>query len=52
MDLKVERKYLNNVTEKTAWQIIISFITTLERNIPLTNFNKQFVRWARKYLVL
>jgi len=33
MDLKVERKRLNTVTEETTWKIIISFITTLEKNI-------------------
>jgi hypothetical protein len=44
MDLKVERKFLNTVTEGTTRKIIISFITTLERNIPVKIFNKLFVR--------
>jgi len=45
MDLKVERKRLNTVTEETTWKIIISFITTLERNIPMKILNILFVRW-------
>jgi hypothetical protein len=43
MDLKVERKRLNTVTEETTWKIIISFITTLEKNIHMKICNKLFV---------
>jgi len=40
MDFKVERKRLNTLTEKTTWKVIISSITTLERNIPMKIFYK------------
>jgi len=38
--LKVEIKRLNTVTDKTTWKIIISFITTIERNIHMKIFKK------------